>query len=135
MMNTKRHSYWMMLLISMAGAFFTAFVFVIALSLSLPPTDQAYHQGLATTFADPFVISIGSFGAFVSGLLVSPVLYFCLRGKRLSFVLPIVFGSTLASVVIFTPLSVPLGLFGSLAVSIASSVSCHFIRIPRFELI
>jgi hypothetical protein len=133
-MDTKRHSYLLMLLFAMAGAFITAFVFVVAVYLSLPPTDLAYHQGLVKTLADPFVITIASTVAVVSGLLVSPVLYFCMRRRRLSVVLPIVFGSTFVTVVILTPFSVILGLLGALAVMIASTLICCFIRSQKFEL-
>src|SRR5450759_2784364 len=112
-MDTKRHSYPLMLLFAMAGAFITAFVFVVVIYLSLPPTDSAYHQGLANTFADPFVFTIASLVAVVSGLLVSPVLYFCLRRKSLSFALPIVFGSTLVAVFTLTPFSIIAGLLGA----------------------
>lgn len=133
-METKRHSYPLMLLFSMMGAFITAFAFVVANSLSLPSTDLAYHQGLTKTFDDPFVITVASFVALVSGLLVSPILYFCLRRRRLSFVLPIVFSSTLAAVAILTPLSPILGLLGSFAVLIVSCGICCFARVQKFEL-
>jgi hypothetical protein len=134
-METKHHSYPRILLLTIAGALITAFVFVVTIYLSLPPTDSAYHQGMANTFADPFVLTVALFWALVSGLLVSPVLYFCLRRRRLALALPIVLSSTLITVVILTPVSAIFGLLGALVVTLASSVICGFIRIQKFELI
>ena len=87
-----------LVLVSMAGAFAAASIFLIAIQLSLPPSDEAYGQGIFKTLGDPFVAAIATPVALVSAALATPLLYFCLRHRRLTVALPIVFGSVLAAV-------------------------------------
>jgi hypothetical protein len=123
-MKTRLHNYWFFLLVSMVGAFITAFTFIAAIYFSLPPTDLAYGQGFLNTLGDPFVLTIALPVALVSGLLASPLLFFGLRRKRLSVVLPIIFISVLTSVVVLTPFSALAGLVGAFFMSICSVVTC-----------
>jgi hypothetical protein len=122
-MKTSRHGFWLFLLVSMFGAFSSAILCVIFSSLFLPPNDLAYHQGILKTLSDPFVRDIALFAAFWCGLLATPLLYFCLRRRRLRVALPIVFGSVYLTVMIASAVTSVLGLFcGGLALI----VSCIF---------
>jgi hypothetical protein len=132
-MKKSSHSYWLFLLVSMFGAFLTAAVFVIVIQLSLPPTDLAYHQGISKTFSDPFVRDIASFVAFWCGLLASPLLFFCLRQRKLAVALPIIFGSVLVAVSISTPISPLLGLFCAVAALVGSCIICTQIQVTSLE--
>jgi len=96
----------------MAGAFITAIVFVITMSLSLPKTDGAYGRDL---FADPLVGSIASKGAGVAGVIVFPFVYIALRNRRIVHCSKIVFPVVLLSTIAFTAINIVAGLCGSFA--------------------
>jgi hypothetical protein len=132
-MQNQTHSYGVFLLGSIVGAFVTAFPFIVVIRLSLPPTDLAYGHGIFSALSDPFVGTIAGPVAFVSGLVASPLLYFCLRRRRLTVALPIVFVSVLATVALMTPLSQSLGWFGSYVALVISCVVCSRIRVTSFE--
>lgn len=133
-MHNRTHSYGVLLLVSIAGAFITALAFIVVAQFSLPPTDLAYGQSIATTLRDPFVRTIAGPVAFVSGLLTSPLLYFCLRRRRLAVTLPIVFGSVLTTVALITPFSQSLGFFSAYAALIISCIVCTRMKIKLFHL-
>ena len=63
---------------SIAGAFATAIVFVITLTLTLPESDMAHRQ---IPFEDPLVFPVMSIFAGISGILVFPFTYLALRTK------------------------------------------------------
>ena len=130
-MHTRTHSFAFFLLVGLIGAFVTAFAFIAALQLTLPPTDGAYGQGIFTTLDDAFVRAIATAVALVSGALASPLLYFCLRHRRLTVSLPIVFGSVLLAVAVTTPLSKLLGLFSGFAALVVSCIICARLRATR----
>jgi hypothetical protein len=110
--------------ISIVGAFLTATVYLVAIQLSLPPTDLAYDRSLLKVWDDPFVRTIASTVAFFCGLLASPILYFCLRRRRLVVALPLVFGSVLVAVAAATPLNQLFGLFSGFAALVISCIIC-----------
>ena len=85
-----------------------------------------------TTFSDPFVLTTATPVAFVSGLIASPLLFFCLRRRRLSIALPILSVSVLAAVAVATPFSHLLGLFCALVTLVGSCIVCA--RIPLTSL-
>lgn len=116
------------------GAFLTALIFLVVLQLTLPPADEAYGQSVFSTLADPIVIAIATPVALAAGALATPLLYFCLRDRRLSISLPIVFGSVLVAVIVTTPLSPLLGLFSSIAALIISCIVCTRIRATSLEV-
>ncbi len=124
----ERPGYGVFLLVGVIGAFVTAFVFIAALGASLPSTDMAYGQSVFTTLNDPFVLAIAGPVAFFSGLLASPLLFFCLRGRRLTVALPLIFVSVLATVALLTPISQLLGWFGSYVALIVSTLVCARIQ-------
>lgn len=133
-MHNRTHSYGVLLLVSIAGAFITALAFIVVAQLSLPPTDLAYGQSIAATLRDPFVRTLAGPVAFASGLLASPLLYFCLRRRRLAVTLPIVFGSVLTTVALITPFSRALGFFSAYAALIISCIVCTSMKIKLFHL-
>lgn len=133
-MHNRTHSYGVLLLVSIAGAFITALAFIVVAQLSLPPTDLAYGQSIAATLRDPFVRTIAGPVAFASSLLTSPLLYFCLRRHRLAVTLPIVFGSVLTTVALITPFSRSLGFFSAYAALVISCIVCTRMKIKLFQL-
>jgi len=129
----KAVSYWLFLLVSMLGAFATALIYVVVIQLSLPPTDLAYHQGISKALADPFVRNIALFVAFWCGLIASPLLFFCLRRRKLSVALPVIFVSVFAAVAISTPISPLVGLICAVLALIVSCTVCAQIRFTSLE--
>jgi hypothetical protein len=132
-MHTRTHSYGLFLLVSLFGAFVTATALIVVIQLSLPPTDLAYGQSIFTPYSDPFVRAIVIPVAAVSGLLASPLLYFCLRRRRLFIALPIIFSSVLAAVVMITPFSQVLGLSSAFGALVVSCILCCRIRATSSE--
>jgi hypothetical protein len=133
-MHTRTHSFAVFLIAGFVGAFVTAFTFIAVIQFTLPPTDGAYGQGIFTTLCDPFVRAIAMPVALASGALATPLLYFCLRHRRISVALPIVFGSVLAAVAITTPLSQLLGLLSGFAALVVSCIVCARIRATSYEV-
>ncbi len=131
----KRNNPFLILLISFAGSYLTALVFVIVLNKSLPPTDLAYNQSISQTFSDPFVRRVFIEGALISGVVTFPVAYFCFRERNLLAAVPIVFGSVLLWVVVFTTTAGPVGWMGSYIVLVASLLFCKFcdLKCLRYE--
>jgi hypothetical protein len=132
-MLTRTHSFAVFLLVGFVGAFVTAFTFIAVIQLTLPPTDGMYGQGTFTTLHDPFVRAVAMPVALVSGSLATPLLYFCLRHRRLTVALPIVFGSVLVAVAVTTPLSTLLGLLSGFAALFVSCVVCARIQATSYE--
>jgi hypothetical protein len=133
-MHPRTHSFAVFPLLGFAGAFVTAFTFIIVLQLALPSTDEAYGQGVAGALGDPFVMAVATPAALVAGTLATPLLYFCLRRRRLRVAVPIVFGSVLLAVIVTTPLSQVLGLLSGLAALVVSCIVCTQLRAARYEV-
>ena len=133
-MHTRTHSFAVFLLVGFVGAFVTAFTFIAVIQFTLPPTDGAYGQSVFTTLRDPFVRTIATPVALASGAVATPLLYFCLRHRRLTVALPIVFGSVLVAVIITTPLSQLLGLFSSFAALVVSCIVCTQMRATSYDV-
>lgn len=132
-MQTRSHSFAVFLLVGFVGALVTAFAFIVVIQLTLPPTDGAYGQGVVATLSDPFVRMIATPFVLVGGVLATPLLYFCLRDRRLAVALPIVFGSVLVAVIVTTPLSQLLGLFSGFAALVVSCIVCTQIRVTSYH--
>jgi hypothetical protein len=132
-MDTRKHGFAVFLLAGFLGAFVIAFAFIAVIQFTLPPTDTAYGQGIITTLRDPFVRAIAVPVALLAGALASPLLYLCLRRRRLAVALPIVFGSVLTVLVIVTPSSHLLGLAGAFAALVVSCIVCSRIKVTSYE--
>ncbi|KAF0176823.1 MAG: hypothetical protein FD161_2767 [Limisphaerales bacterium] len=132
-MHTRTHSFAVFLPVGFIGAFITAFTFIAVIQLTLPPNDKAYGQGISKTLSDPFVTAIAAPVVLVSGALATPLLYFCLRHRRLAVALPIVFGSVLVTVAITTPLSQLFGLFSAFVALVVSCIVCTQIQATSYE--
>lgn len=132
-MHTRTHNFAVFLLVGFFGAFVTAFTFIAVIQLTLPPTDGASGQGIFETLRDPFVRAIATPVALVSGALATPLLYFCLRRRRLAVALPIVFGSVLVAVAVTTPLDQLFGLFSAIVALIVSCIVCACIPATSYE--
>ncbi len=133
-MHTRTHSFTIFLLAGFVGAFVTAFAFIAVIQFTLPHTDGAYGQGIFTILRDPFVRVVALPAALVSGALATPLLYFCLRRRRIAVALPIVFGSVLVAVALTTPLSHLLGLLSGFAALVISCIVCARIRATSYEV-
>jgi hypothetical protein len=107
-----RNHWFVILVVSGAMAFLFAVVFVVTMTLSLPPTDGAYGSA---PFSHPLVFPVMSIVASIAGVLVTPFVYAALRNRRLSQTLPIVAGGTTAWIIAVTPFSVRWGFWGSFA--------------------
>ena len=110
----------LVLVLSMAGSYASAVVFVVVLTWTLPRSDSAYGQGLKATFSDPFVVDIARFWATIAGLFVFPLAWWAVRERSLfrSFAVCLLAG--MATIAVATPLLGWLGvLAGLLAVGLA----------------
>ncbi len=132
-MHTRTHSFAVFLLAGFIGAFVTAFAFIAIIQFTLPPTDGAYGQGIFATLRDPVVRAIAIPVVLVSGAVATPLLYFCLRHRRITVALPIVFGSVLVAVAFTTPLSQLLGLLSGFSALVVSCIVCTRIRATSYE--
>ena len=99
-----------MLLCSFAMAFLFAVIYVIVMTLSLPPSDGAYGQ---TPFQDPLVLPIMAIGASMAAVVVFPFFYFTCRYKRLGKSVTIVASITVAELLLITPFDAGAGFVGS----------------------
>lgn len=127
------HGFGVFLLVGVSGAFVTAFVYIAVIWAWLPPTDLAYGESVFTALSNPFVIVIAGPVTLVSGLLASPLLFGCLRSRRLAVALPLVFTSVLATVALLTPFSPRLGLFGSYVALVVSTLVCTRIQATAYS--
>ncbi len=130
----KRNHPGLILLISFAGSYLTASVFVVVLSKSLPPSDLAYGQSVSQTFSDPFVGMFFHVVALISGVIAFPAAYFCLRERNLRVAVPIIFGSVLIWVAVITPVAGPAGMLGSYIVLFGSLLFCRLSNLKSLEL-
>jgi hypothetical protein len=109
------------IVLSMLGSYVCALAFIAVLQWSLPPTDGAYRQGLAATLDDPFVRVTAIGWANASGVLVSVVAFFALRGRNLRACFAIALVCVLTEIAVVTPFSggyAFLGTFPALAVAL-----------------
>jgi hypothetical protein len=133
-MNHSAHGFTFFLILGIVGGIVTALAFIAAIQFALPPTDDAYGQGIIATLRDPFVRVVAIPVALLSGLLASPLLFFCLRRRRLAVALPIVFISVILAVAVTTPFSHLLGLFSACAALLLSCIVCARVRATRLEV-
>ena len=72
-------------------------VYVVTLTLSLPPTDGAYGT---LPFSDPLVFPLMLMGASMAACIVSPFAVWLLRGVRLRPTITLTFGAAAGTIVI-----------------------------------
>jgi hypothetical protein len=106
----RRHSVLIMLAVSFGMAFLFAFTFVIVMTLTLPRADGAYGQ---RPFTDPLVFPVMAIGASLAAVLVFPFFYFACRAMPLVQSIAIIVGTTLAELMIITPINAGVGFLGS----------------------
>ncbi len=114
--------------LSFAGTLICAFLFSAALHWSVPRTDATYGVPLGQALWDPFVLSgIVLFSAF-SCLIIVPIAYYLLRGRRILPCAKITILAVAAEIVFVTPFSRAPGFFGAFVVLVASLVYCRCSR-------
>lgn len=111
--------------LSMAGSYASALVFVAVLTRTLPRSDLAYGQGLKRTFSDPFVVDVARFGATIAGFAVFFVAWWAVRERSLFRSFAICFLTGIAAISVVTPF---LGGLGMLAGLIAVGLSLDWCR-------
>jgi|ERR1039458_7579464 hypothetical protein len=119
-------------LLSVAGAFVCAFLFIVALHWSLPSTDAAYGVPLFTAVWDPLVLGAAVLFGVLSGLITTPLAYYCLRGRRILPCTALVFVAVAAEIIAVTPVARAPGFFGAFAVLVASLLYCRHSKRPMF---
>jgi hypothetical protein len=117
----------------MGGAFVCAFVFVIMLYLSVPPTDGAYGMSLSYWFSDSG--GLAALVAAVCGLVSFPLTYFSLRRRRLVTSATFTFAVVLLEIVTVTPLLGLVGFFGSFPALAGALLICRFSGYRAFDLV
>ncbi len=119
--------------ISLFSAYLCAAVYIVALYLSLPPTDLAHGQPLTALLSDPFVRVIAAFFATVAGLVAFPIATYCLWHRHILRCSLFVVGLTVLYIACATPIAAPLGLIGSPLVALVSLLFCRFTDAAYFQ--
>ena len=115
-------------LLSMAGAFATAVVFVIVFTLSLPPSDGAYGHW---PFSGPMVVPVMSMVAAMAGVLMFPLALLLLRRCDPGRAAAVTFGSVLVATLILTPFLMYSAVPALVLVTIAAMAWCRRLRWTR----
>jgi hypothetical protein len=124
----------LVLTLSVLSAYVCGATYIVALQLSLSPTDLAYGQTLSATFSDPFVLWIGAEVATVVGLVAFPIALFCLWHRDLLRCSLFVVGLTLLYIVFATTIASPRSTLGCPLVAFAALLFCRVTRLPFFQL-
>jgi hypothetical protein len=112
--------------LSMGAALICAFVFVVMLQFSLPPSDWAYHTPVSRLFSDPFVFFGAIYGGIFFGIISFPFSYLAVRDLRLMAPALFIFGTVLCEILMITPFAGWLGLFGSVPTLVIALLICRF---------
>jgi hypothetical protein len=95
----------LILALSIPASVVCAFVFVILVPLSLPPTDEAYGSSPRQMLSDPFVFGGAIVYGVVVGLISFPFVYITTRNRRLWKTAPFIFAVVLSEIILVTPLA------------------------------
>ena len=103
-----------------------AFVFVVMLHFSLPPSDGAYGLSIAELLSDPFVFFGALYGGAICGVLSFPFAYLGPLHRRLFTSALFVFGVVITEIVLVTPFAGWGGLVGSIPALGFGLLICQF---------
>lgn len=112
----------LVLLLSMLGAYASAFTFVVVFKWSLPPSDLAYGQGV---FEDRLVWEVALWFASISGLFVFLPAFFVVRGRKLVACFALALGCVLSEIVVVTPLLGPSAIPGAFFALAVAFLACR----------
>lgn len=101
-----------MLFMAFGLSFAFAVLWVVVMTLTLPPSDGAHGT---TPFSDPLVFPVMSIFASIAAIITFPFLYFTLRDREFPRAICILAGVVVIEIVIVTPLHAPYGFLGSFA--------------------
>ena len=118
-------------LLCVLGAFITSIAFVITLTLTLPESDGAYGQ---LPFQDPIVFSVMSIFVLISGIIVTPFIYFTLRNRNKKRCACLILPAVLICVITLTPIGPGLGLISAFASLVLSTILCMLLGIGKNDL-
>jgi hypothetical protein len=127
-MKVRQNGYGFFLLVGIVGAFLTAITLIVALYFSLRLDED--HR---SRFFGVFLSAATFFKATIFGVIASPLLFFCLRRKRLSVALPVVFISVLTTAAVLTPFSDVYGFYGAGIALIVSVLGCTMLPNTALE--
>jgi hypothetical protein len=108
----------LILVLSLAGSYASAIVFIAVLYRTLPPSDTAYGHGLRATFSDPFVVGVARFYATAAGLVVFPIALRALRGRNPILPFAMCLGAAIATIAVATPILKAFGILAGILVVI-----------------
>jgi hypothetical protein len=108
------------------AALICAFVFVVMLQFSLPPSDGAYGLPIAKWLSDPFVFFGALYGGAVCGVLSFPFAYFGTLHRRLLTSALFVLGVVITEIVLVTPFAGWGGLVGSIPALAFGLLICQY---------
>ncbi len=112
----RRLGRWALILVlSVAGSYASAAVFITVLSWTVPPSDHAYGRGLDAAFSDPFVMAVALWWATIAGLIVFPIALWALRDRSLLVGFGVCLAAAVAAVAAVTPFGGWLGIVAGLA--------------------
>jgi len=90
----SRNSTWLLFGLSLFGSAVSCFTFIAATIWSLPPQSEISKNGF-WMLLDPFALVVTIFAILFASLMIFPLLFWCLRHKKLLLAYPIVLGATL----------------------------------------
>jgi hypothetical protein len=112
-----------------------SFVHSLITALSAMIISRLLHTaGKLTPLSDPSVLAGFTAWVVICGIITFPIMYFCLRRRRLSVAFPIVFGCVALALVASTPFSGHLAVVFSFVALFASLLFCAFSRKPSLAL-
>jgi hypothetical protein len=112
-------------LFSLGGSTIATVAYIIACYVYAPEGDEVRQLPFYYMFLDPFVLTVAAPFTLVSTATAFVISMFTLRNCSLRRAIPIVFGSVIVAIVIFTPVGILATLAGSWAAMIISMVLCR----------
>jgi hypothetical protein len=119
------------LLFTVFASYFCATMHLLAIWLSLPPTDTAYHQPLV--FLDPFVWAVALPVSTLIGLVIFPVALYSLWHRDLLRCSFLVLGLASLTILCLTPFLSKLAPPIAVIVTVAGLLFCRLTSFPQLR--
>jgi hypothetical protein len=111
-----------------------SFVHSLITALSMVIITRLTQSGRSPSFSDPFVLTGLMLWVVACGVLTFPIMYLCLRGRRLNVALPIVFGCVALALVAGIPFAGHTACVFSFLALFASLLFCALSRRASLSL-
>ena len=113
------------------SSYVCAAAFVLAMIISVPPFDSAYHEPLV--LLDPFVWTVAAPVATLIGLILFPIALFSLWHRNATRCGLLTLGVTLLAIFIATPVLFLFAVPVAALVAVTSLLFCRYVPIPALR--